>query len=80
MEIIFVRRGLVYRVVETHQEVDYAPDENPQPEELQEGIDYIVKYAVARCEGCHDPFYEYELRSCLPDGTLLCAMCAENGR
>ncbi len=80
MNVIYVRNGMVSKVVETHQEVDYAPNENPQPEVLQEDVDYRVEYAVVRCEGCQEVFLEYELRNCLPDGKLLCARCAEGGR
>ena len=35
MDVIYVRNGMVYKVVATHQEVDWSPNENPQPEELQ---------------------------------------------
>ncbi len=42
MLVIKVRAGIVTEVVETHQEVDYAPGENPQPEQLSRDIDYTV--------------------------------------
>jgi len=80
MDVIYVRNGMVSKVVATHQEVDYAPNENPQPEVLQEDVDYRVEYAAVRCEACQGVFLEYELRNCLPDGKLLCARCAEGGR